>query len=131
MAIGRYSLTALDCEDPILLAEFYGKVTGWPIDEGRIWRNEAGVAAWVQLKPDGGATIGFQRVEKYRAPTWPEGEIPQQEHLDFDVEDLDIGETEILKIGAIKADFQPGESFRVFFDPAGHPFCLVLNQPTK
>ena len=29
--------------------------------------------------------------------------------------------------GATKADVQPEpDAFRVFVDPAGHPFCLVL-----
>jgi hypothetical protein len=28
-------------------------------------------------------------------------------------------------VGARKATEQPGETFRVFIDPAGHPFCLV------
>lgn len=125
MAIARYSITALDCQDPIALADFYAEVTGWSINEKLIWWNEEGVVGWAQLKSDTGATIGFQRVENYRAPTWPEGEIPQQEHLDFEVDDLTLGEAEVLRIGAIKADFQPGEDFQVFFDPAGHPFCLV------
>ena len=31
----------------------------------------------------------------------------------------------MLDVGARKAETQPGESFRVFLDPAGHPFCLV------
>lgn len=125
MTIAKYSSTGLDCPDPIALADFYGQITGWPIDEERTWRDATGVVRWTQLTSNGGATIGFQRVENYRAPTWPEGDIPQQGHLDFEVDDLDIGEIEILGIGARKADFQPGTDFRVFFDPAGHPFCLV------
>jgi hypothetical protein len=32
----------------------------------------------------------------------------------------------VLTIGARKAEVQPGETFRVFLDPVGHPFCLVL-----
>jgi hypothetical protein len=48
--------------------------------------------------------------------------------VDFAVSDLDAGEAHALALGAIKADFQPGTTFRVFFDPAGHPFCLVLEQ---
>jgi len=31
----------------------------------------------------------------------------------------------VLAAGATKAETQPGESFRVYLDPAGHPFCLV------
>ena len=34
------------------------------------------------------------------------------------------GEAAVLELGATKHDHQPGTSFRVFLDPAGHPFCL-------
>ena len=41
--------------------------------------------------------------------------------------DLDEGEAQVLALGAIKAEVQPEpDDFRVFLDPAGHPFCLVL-----
>ena len=51
---------------------------------------------------------------------------PQQAHIDFDVDDLDAAEVEILAIGARKAVGQPRpDSWRVYLDPAGHPFCLV------
>jgi len=33
-------------------------------------------------------------------------------------------------LAARKAEVQPGTSFRVFLDPAGHPFCLVLDETT-
>ena len=33
----------------------------------------------------------------------------------------------VLGLGATKHDHQPGTSFRVFLDPAGHPFCLCLD----
>jgi hypothetical protein len=47
-------------------------------------------------------------------------------HLDFTVPDLDAGEREVLALGAAKHQVQPApEAFRVFLDPAGHPFCLV------
>jgi catechol 2,3-dioxygenase-like lactoylglutathione lyase family enzyme len=119
MAIGRLSVFALDCPDARSLAEFYRSITGWPVDEDSD-------DEWVQLDSDGGATLAFQRVPDYVAPVWPGAEHPQQAHLDFDVEDLDAGEAALLEIGARKADFQPGTSFRVFLDPVGHPFCLVL-----
>ena len=66
----------------------------------------------------------------YVAPTWPEGPRPQQLHLDFDVDDLDEGEALVLGLGATKAEVQPGRSFRVYLDPVGHPFCLVLRGNT-
>ncbi len=56
--------------------------------------------------------------------------MPQQFHLDFAVDDLDEAEALLLKLGAAKPDFQPGGGqWRVFTDPAGHPFCLTRNPP--
>ncbi len=48
-------------------------------------------------------------------------------HLDVIVDDLDAGEAAVLELGATKHKHQPGKSFRVFLDPAGHPFCLCDN----
>jgi hypothetical protein len=79
---------------------------------------------WVQLVAPEGATIAFQQALDHQPPQWPSADHPQQLHLDFDVPDLDAGEAAVLAIGARKADVQPGTSFRVFLDPAGHPFCL-------
>lgn len=117
--IARFSLVALDCPDPQALAAFYSQITGWEIDDGD---------GWVQLRSGGGATIAFQRVHDHQPPAWPSADRPQQAHIDFDVDDLDAGEAQILAIGARKAEVQPGETFRVFLDPAGHPFCLVLDE---
>lgn len=61
-----------------------------------------------------------------RRSPWPDGEHPQRLHLDLEVDDLDAGELQALRAGARKADTQPGETFRVFLDPIGQPFCLVL-----
>jgi hypothetical protein len=65
-------------------------------------------------------------VPGHRPPTWPGDERAQQLHLDFEVPDLDEGERRVLEIGARKAEVQPGKTWRVYLDPAGHPFCLVL-----
>jgi catechol 2,3-dioxygenase-like lactoylglutathione lyase family enzyme len=116
--IARFSLVALDCADPQGLAAFYSAVTGGEID------HDGG--SWVQLRSDAGATIAFQQVADHRPPQWPGSERPQQLHLDFDVADLDAGEGQVLALGARKAQIQPGRNFRVYLDPAGHPFCLVL-----
>jgi hypothetical protein len=48
-------------------------------------------------------------------------------HLDVLVPDLDAAEPAVLALGAAKHEHQAGTSFRVFVDPAGHPFCLCVN----
>lgn len=48
-------------------------------------------------------------------------------HLDVMVESLDAAEPEVLALGATKPEHQPGTSFRMFLDPAGHPFCLCID----
>ncbi|MDN5750279.1 MAG: VOC family protein, partial [Pseudonocardia sp.] len=115
----------LDCPDPTALARFYSDITGWELDP----EPPAGADPphWVQLRASGGGpTLAFQRAPEHRPPQWPGSEQPQQAHIDFDVPDLDVGEERILAVGACKHSVQPRpESFRVFLDPAGHPFCLV------
>ena len=48
-------------------------------------------------------------------------------HLDVIVDDLDVGGSAAVEIGATLHDTQPGTTFRVFLDPAGHPFCLCVD----
>jgi hypothetical protein len=43
------------------------------------------------------------------------------------VKDLDLAEERVLALGATKSPFQSATNFRVYLDPIGHPFCLILN----
>ncbi len=58
-------------------------------------------------------------MDDYTPPRWPGQDVPQQMHVDVMVDDLDAAEAEVLKLGAVKPDHQPGTTFRVFLDPAG------------
>jgi catechol 2,3-dioxygenase-like lactoylglutathione lyase family enzyme len=116
--IARLQVVALDCPDPDALAAFYSAVLGAPVERSD--------DEWVQLEARGGTALAFQRVHDHRPPRWPGAEHPQQLHLDLEVADLDTAEAAIVRLGARKHEVQPGETFRVFLDPAGHPFCLVL-----
>ena len=119
MAIARFALVALDCPDPRALATFYQAVAGGDIKES------TASDEWVRLQTGTGADIGFQLDPGYRAPGWPDGS-PQQAHLDFDVADLNEAEQAVVALGAVKTSSQPSPGdWRVFLDPAGHPFCLV------
>ena len=118
MAIARFPTVVLDCPDPELLARFYGALLDWKVEVS---------PDWAEIKADYGDSIGFQQVENYTAPRWPGQEVPQQMHIDVVVDDLDVAEAEVLKLGATKHEHQPGTTFRVFLDPAGHPFCLCVS----
>jgi hypothetical protein len=125
MAIAKYSVTAIDCPDPVALASFYSRLSGFEMEPlGDLEKDKVN---WYELLRDGVGVIAFQRIENFIAPTWPEGPIPQQIHLDFEVKDLEKAEVAVLALGARKAEYQSSEKFRVYFDPIGHPFCLVLN----
>ncbi len=125
----RLDLVVLDCPDPRALGAFYAEILGWPVEDGSD-------DEWVTLVPPGGGmgpdapsgsvSLAFQRVPGHQAPTWPEGPRPQQFHLDFDVPDIAAAEPAVLAAGATVAEVQPSEtgSFKVYLDPAGHPFCL-------
>jgi catechol 2,3-dioxygenase-like lactoylglutathione lyase family enzyme len=81
---------------------------------------------------DGRATLGgdspllFQQVEGYNRPRWPDPAYPQQIHLDLwtGERSLDDAEAAALDAGATRLP-GGGDTFRVFADPAGHPFCLL------
>jgi catechol 2,3-dioxygenase-like lactoylglutathione lyase family enzyme len=120
-AAPRFTLrtVVLDCPDAHVLADFYGRLLGWPVTE-----SEPG---WVLMRcPDGGTGLSFQSEAAYVPPVWPEQPGAQQKmlHLDIRVDDLDAAVAHAVAVGARPAAFQPQEDVRVLFDPAGHPFCL-------
>jgi len=117
MPIARFPSFVIDCPDPEALARFYAELLGWKVDAS---------SDWADIRAENGNCISFQKVESFRRPEWPGQEVPQQMHLDVIVDDLDAGEAAVLALGATKHDHQPGTSFRVFLDPAGHPFCLCV-----
>ena len=121
MTIARFSVVALDTPDPKGLAEFYSAITGWEIEEPFVDGH------WIELKSDTGVTIAFQFAPDHVPPRWPDPEHPQQAHLDFDVDDIEAAEKAVLELGARKAERQPGSTWRVYIDPAGHPFCFVYS----
>jgi catechol 2,3-dioxygenase-like lactoylglutathione lyase family enzyme len=107
----------IDAPDASALARFYGELTGMDVaydgPEGAM------------IAGSDGRYVMFQQVgEDYRPPRWPDPAQPQQAHLDLAVRDADAAEAEALKLGASRLD-GGGERFRVFADPAGHPFCFV------
>ncbi|HEV2888358.1 MAG TPA: VOC family protein [Jatrophihabitans sp.] len=117
----------LDSPDPRQLAAFYQRLLGWTVAQ-----DEPG---WVKLaSPEGGPGLSFQAEPAYRRPSWPTdpgtgAQAAQQMmiHLDFKVDDLELAGQHAVAAGAVLADYQPQSDVRVYFDPAGHPFCLFLH----
>ena len=122
LGMPRLDLVVLDCPDPRSLGRFYARVLGWEAES-----EEDG---WVTLRgPGEGAGIAFQRVADHQPPTWPDGARPQQLHLDLSVHDIASAEPAVLAAGATVHEHQPSENggFKVYLDPAGHPFCLCVD----
>jgi catechol 2,3-dioxygenase-like lactoylglutathione lyase family enzyme len=111
-----FGSVALDCPDAGKLAAFYAEITGGKVT----FRDES----WATMRCPGGR-IDFQTAADYTPPSWPDPATPMQMHLDFDVDDLDATEARVLAAGATKYDVPPGDHWRVYADPAGHPFCLT------
>jgi predicted enzyme related to lactoylglutathione lyase len=118
MAIARFPSIVIDCPDPAALAAFYSALLDWKAEIR---------ADWAEVRAEYGQCITFQQVQGYTPPRWPGQEVPQQMHLDVIVDDLDAAGAAVIALGATKHEYQPGTSFRVFLDPAGHPFCLCLS----
>lgn len=111
----------LDCDDPMPLSDFWAALLG-----GEIIYTSASLAV-VKL---GDLFLNAYRVEEYRPPTWPDGPLPKQAHVDLDVDDLAQAEERALSLGARRAECQPDpDSYLVLLDPAGHPFCLSTQFP--
>jgi len=82
---------------------------------------------WHMVLVDGKPRVGVQLAPNHVPPDWPDG-APQQIHLDLWVDDVDAAHAQVMSLGArlLKAavDSDSADTFQVYADPAGHPFCL-------
>lgn len=120
--IAELQCVVLDCPQPRLLADFYLALLGGEVNRrDRRW----GVGEkWATLHTDSGLVLAFQQAPDFRPPRWPDPAHPQQFHLDLSVADLDEAQSRVLELGGtlLHADTR---GWRIFADPAGHPFCLL------
>ena len=108
-----------DCADIEATSAFYSALTGWPV----VQKNDD----WIDLKAAEGIAVSFQLAPDHVPPQWPSAGRPQQAHLDLEVpaDELDAAHARALELGATVLDVSPDHpTFRVFADPAGHPFSL-------
>jgi catechol 2,3-dioxygenase-like lactoylglutathione lyase family enzyme len=124
MGVGfRMTAVVLDTSAPQELATFYETLLGW--------RRVADRSDWVKLRsPDDAQGLSFQLDRSYAPPQWPStpGEQRMMAHLDIAVDDLERAVEQALELGADLQAFQPQDHVRVMRDPAGHPFCLYIEE---
>ena len=124
-AIGWIREIVLDCVDPWRLAWFWaGLLGGTPVQ----W-----YPGWVTLEPPPkGQRLSFQGVRDGAAPGSRTG---AGVHFDILVSDLAAAHDKVITAGAVFAGEHvsprpaaSGEAvrWRVYRDPADHPFCLVI-----
>jgi hypothetical protein len=93
----RLSLTTVNTPDAIALARFYAEITGGVAKGDEYWALVEG--------PNG--DIGFQQIDDYRPPAWPDGEVGMQMHLEFFVNDLEATGARVLAAGATRFEHRP------------------------
>jgi catechol 2,3-dioxygenase-like lactoylglutathione lyase family enzyme len=82
---------------------------------------------WHTVYVDGSPQLAFQLAPDHVPPQWPDG-TPQQIHFDLFVDDIKAAHDEATALGArlldAATDLDAAHGYRVYADPAGHPFCL-------
>ena len=125
-AIGWIREIVLDSSDPLGLARFWaGLLGGDPVE----W-----YPGWITLEPPPhGQRLSFQGTGA-RADRAPDGRASPIVHFDVLVSYLAAAPERVIAAGAVftgeHVSPRPGPGgepvlWRVYRDPAGHPFCLV------
>jgi predicted enzyme related to lactoylglutathione lyase len=118
---------ALDAVDYRAEAEFWAAVFGGEVRDEFDWDD------WLTVAVDGRTVVAVQHAPDHVAPDWPSDDPGRQQlqaHLDIYVEQREVAaaEAEVLALGAglLRAheEVTEPEGFRVYADPAGHPFCI-------
>ena len=100
-----------DCEEPLVVAEFWAAALGSDVDE-----DSTPERAWVEPAGWGGPTLWFQKV--------PEGKVAKnRQHFDLRVMGDLVEERERLVALGARVKGGEGDLF-VMLDPEGNEFCL-------
>lgn len=113
--IARLAMVTLDAPDAAALAEFWSAAIGWPVTYSD--ENYAMLAGPTHA-------IGFGTIPDYVRPSWPD-DGHKQFHFDLAADNPQAAVTRCVELGATVAEPQPGETWTVLLDPAGHPFCIT------
>ena len=127
--------TAIDAQDCRGLAEFYRELLGLQYRPGDDLPTDGSEddADWLVLvDSQGKRVLTIQEKKETTQPTWPSEQVPMQMHMDFKVpstEELERHRQRAEELGATllyDRSADEGEPLYVMADPAGHPFCLLV-----
>jgi hypothetical protein len=112
----KYQVVAFDAADLSAESSFWAAVLGGTVDAEDDWH---------MVLVDGAPRVGVQLAPGHVPPDWPDGDPPQQIHLDLWVDDFKAAHDEVMSLGAkLLKPAASDDNFQVYADPAGHPFCL-------
>ncbi len=114
----NHQVVVFDAADLGSESAFWAGVLGGTIDEESDWH---------MVMVDGAPRVGVQLAPNHVPPDWPDGTPEQQIHLDLWVDDFPAAHDHVMSFGAKvlqPAKSTDADSFQVYADPAGHPFCL-------
>ncbi len=127
--------TAIDARDCRGLAEFYRELLDLhyrPGEEPPPVGAPDGADWLVLLDSNGNRVLTIQQKADTTPPTWPSEQVPMQMHMDFRVPDLAELQRHRERAEALGAtllldrSMDGREALYVLADPAGHPFCLLV-----
>lgn len=127
--------TAIDARNCRGLAEFYRELLGLHYREGDEppTNGSSEEADWLVLLDDhGNRVLTVQQKADTTPPTWPSEDVPMQMHMDFKVPTVEALERHRERAESLGARLiydrsrDDGEPLYVLADPAGHPFCLLV-----
>ncbi len=114
----NHQIVVFDAADLHAESRFWAGVLGGTVEADEDWHT---------VVVDGAPRIGIQLAPDHIRPQWPDGQ-PQQVHLDLVVEEIAPAHQQVMDLGAQllqpEAESDSPNAFRVYADPAGHPFCL-------
>lgn len=119
-AIRRLTQLVFECKDATAEALFWQKVLDLA--------PATGDDQWLTLDWEPVGRLSFHRVSDYEPPQWPGHRGELQVHLDLLVDDLSEACAAVEAAGGhpLTDVLDPGpKAWRIYADPAGHPFCLV------
>lgn len=108
-------MVTIDCSDAKAMSDFYSAVLGWEV----AYQGEG-----YAMLQHGDQRLGFGETPDFQRPSWPD-DGHKQFHLDLAAEDVDAAVARCVELGATKPEQQPGETWTVLLDPAGHAFCVT------